>query len=137
MDRERSNRQAPDLQIAAFCDYVIQDENGKPSIVGIFNILHANEFPAAFGFWLFTAWINGSGEHSYSVRISLPDGNLLMESEPYSFRFDSPADVVYVRLRLNLRLEKVGDYRFQILLDGQAKLSQVIQVVKSEQLKGR
>jgi hypothetical protein len=127
---------SPDLQLAAWCDYILRDENKKPSCIGIFDVLFAEKYPADFEFWIFLIWTNGVGNHEMTISVIGPGGELVTKTDPLAFHLDDIRTGANIRLRFRVRLLEPGDYRFDILVDGERKLSKIIQAQEQPEKEG-
>ena len=98
--------------------------DGRATLQRIFYDLYADGFPAAFDrLNVATIWMGGEGEHAIGVRLSKPDGGVLVEVEMEYVAQPEPATAVRLfHLSsdgvMTLALPVPGRYSVDILLNG-------------------
>lgn len=110
--------------LIALCDYAIVDQQGKLSVLGIFNQLNVVKFPGGLPKFYFVASILGEPFTSYTVTFKAHEENsskLIANKDGHlqtgaSGRTNLIIDVV------NVAFEKVGNYAFSIY-DGETKIA--------------
>src|ERR1700693_3596077 len=73
----------PRLNFTILCDDVRQEMGGKFSLMGLFESIYANSFPAMHHrLAIVNEWTAGQGEFTVKIRLLTPDrGQVLSESE--------------------------------------------------------
>lgn len=121
----------PDLQSSLLCDDVRQERNGKFILIGLFDVLGVQGFPAVFHrLCLVNRWCCGEGEFAQQSRILGPDGRTtVVEGKNVKLRLpDSQATATSVELFMNVRFEAAGVYWVEILLEDDLKLRYPLRV---------
>lgn len=115
----------PDLQSSLLCDDVRQERNGKFILIGLFDALGVQAFPAVFQrVCVVNRWCCGQGDFIQHSRILKPDGiTPLVEGKAVKVHLpDDEATATCVEFFLNVRFETAGTYWIEILLDEDLKL---------------
>jgi len=111
----------PDLQSSLICDDVRQERNGKFMLIGLFDAIHAEHLPIAFGkICLVTRWCSGEGTFTQRSRIVHPDQTtVLAEGQNVQVTLPSEeASATSVEVFLNITFPAAGTYWVEILLEG-------------------
>lgn len=129
------------VDFCAMADAANVTADGKLNLMGVFDRLGVNSFPAvhkqmALVLRLRVEFTDGGQEHTIRLALENPDGKKLVdlegssrvgEVEPGGF---SHANQVF-NLR-DLRFEEEGVHRFRVWLDGELAAEQPLSVVKAE-----
>ncbi len=121
----------PDLQASMLCDDVRQEANGKFIIIGVFDVVHARQYPLNFPrICVLTRWCGGEGTFQQVTRLLHPDQQkVVIKGQPIAVRLaNSEATVTNIEAFLNVPLEKPGIYWVEILLDNDLKLRYPLRV---------
>jgi len=60
----------PQVNVFVLCDRVVRDQRGKPSLLGVFNLLNFPAFPVAFSFYLFAQITAPPGDYRIAVHLA-------------------------------------------------------------------
>jgi hypothetical protein len=115
----------PDLQSSVLCDDIRQERNGKFILIGLFDGLAVERFPATFQrICVFNRWCCGQGRFEQRSRIVAQDGSTpVVHGKPVSIRLPGPeATATSVEIFLNVTFPGPGTYWVEVLLDGDLKL---------------
>jgi hypothetical protein len=111
----------PVLQYSILCDGVQSlPENGKPSYLGVFEVVMASAFPATHPeMFIINRWSGGTGEHVEKIRIESPDGRkVIMDGPETRFLLANRGKTHTVTLRVEgLTFDRPGTYWVQVFLD--------------------
>ncbi len=126
----------PSLNFTIICDDIRQEMGGKLSLMGLFENIYAEKFPAIHPrIAIISEWVGGKGEFGIRMRILTPDGKtairetnskMSLNGENYRHRD--------VSLHLNVELKTPGTYWVENYLDDELINSIPLNVV---QVKGR
>jgi hypothetical protein len=115
----------PDLQACLLCDDVRQERNGKFILIGIFDVINANQYPLVFPrMCLVTRWCNGEGEFSQVSRLLKPDQKTVV-AQGQNIRLKLPgieAIATNVEFFINITFTESGIHWIEILLDNDLKI---------------
>jgi hypothetical protein len=115
----------PDLQSSLLCDDVRQEANGKFILIGLFDVLAVQSFPAVIQrICIVNRWCCGEGDFQQRSRVLGADGvTVLMEGKDVPVKLpDNEATATCVEFFMNVRVETEGSYWVEILLDGDLKI---------------
>ena len=109
----------PRLSYTILCDDVRQELGGKFSLMGLFESIYANTFPAMHPrFAIVTEWTGGKGEFLCRVRVLAPDQKqVLSESESTINLFNETQRHRDISVRFNSTFNVPGTYWIETLLD--------------------
>jgi hypothetical protein len=114
------------------CDSIIRDEaTKKVSLIGLFNIIRAPNFPAFHQtMHVYVALTNGHGKYKTEIRFCDTKEQAIAGIEG-ELNFQSPLQVVELNLPpwTGLRLEEEGTYFVEVLCDGKPIGSRKFQVI--------
>ena len=122
----------PQVNIFVICDRVIRDQNGKPSLLGVFDTLTFPVFPAVFPFVLFTQIVAPKGEYQFSIHLSETESAPKKLFEEAIKVADDPGRA-YVETNLSLLFDHPGLFEFRLYINAEPKLTcpfRVYQVVQ-------
>src|SRR5206468_2420739 len=124
------------LDFAVVADYALVDQSGKMSVLGIFQHIWVQQFPAMHPRLHLVLRLKGKrteiGEHGVQIRLSdESDTELLGGSGTVNFA-EPPAGVTEIEaaavLVFDVPFPHAGQYRFEITVDGERKASVPITV---------
>lgn len=127
------------VNLAVLADYANITREGKPNIMGIFDVIHAQNFPITHPqmqlVMIFEATIAERGR-TKKVEIQLMDADgkkVFTLGAEVTIGQVKPGELFHLNHILtinNLRFENPGDYRFDIFIDGQPEKEIPLKVVK-------
>ncbi|PZU83815.1 MAG: hypothetical protein DI528_15970 [Shinella sp.] len=106
---------------SVFCDDIRQESNGKLIFIGVYPIdLVPGAMPSTFpmALWLRAEGV-GKGDHSFTFKLTGPNGELILEQED---RLNLPEDdkpLVLLFAGFLVSITKTGEIRGTLTLDGQ------------------
>jgi hypothetical protein len=111
----------PRLNYTLICDDVRQELGGKFSLMGLFESIYANTFPATHHrFAIVNEWTGGRGEFSIKIRLLAPDrATVLSESESKLALFNETQRHRDISIRYNTTFKIPGTYWVEMLLDNE------------------
>lgn len=133
-----------DIALASIADYALVDQMGKMSVLGIFDILGAGQFPVAHP-QLFVALrlscrpIEFGTKHQITVRLQDEDGQVVIPE--FRAEVQVPAPVVQNATSSFLQMvmgfsgivfQKAGVFSFEIAIDGNHRHSLPLSVVQAQ-----
>lgn len=116
-----NTRTKPSLSYTLLCDDVRQELGGKFSLMGLFESIYANVFPAVHPrFAIINEWSGGKGEFTVKIRLLSPDREqVLSESEARISLFNETQKHRDISIRYNTTFKIPGTYWIETLLDGE------------------
>ncbi len=114
-----SNKIKPRLSYTILCDDVRQELGGKFSLMGLFESIYANAFPAVHPrFAIVNEWTGGKGEFKVKIRLlSTNKQEVLSESEAALSLFSETQRHRDISVRFNTTFNTPGTYWIEMLLD--------------------
>ena len=111
----------PTLHYTILCDDVRQEMGGKFSLMGLFESIYANAFPAVHPrFAIVNEWAGGNGEFRVKIRLLAPDRiQVISESETIMTLFSETQRHRDISVRFNTAFATPGTYWIETLLDGE------------------
>jgi hypothetical protein len=111
----------PRLSYTILCDDVRQEMGGKFSLMGLFESIYANTFPAMHNrFAIVNEWTGGKGQFLARIRLLAPDQKqVLSESESRLTLFNENQRHRDISIRFNTTFPVPGTYWVEMLLDGE------------------
>jgi hypothetical protein len=111
----------PALSYTLLCDDVRQEVGGKFSLMGLFETIYANTFPAVHPrFAIVNEWTGGKGEFAVKIRLLAPDKEqVLSESEAKINLFNETQRHRDISIRFNTTFKAPGTYWIETLLDNE------------------
>jgi hypothetical protein len=111
----------PRLNYTLLCDDVRQEMGGKFSLMGLFESIYSNTFPAMHPrFAIVNEWTGGNGEFLSRVRLLAPDQKqVLSESDAKINLFNESQRHRDISVRFNSTFNVPGTYWIETLLDGE------------------
>ena len=115
------------LALAVVCDHALIDQAGKLSVIGIFERIWVERFPAIHPRLHLVLRLKGRrteiGEHPVAIVLLDPDDREVLRGDGTVLIGEPPAGVTEVEagavLAFDVPLEQAGTYNFQIAVDGQ------------------
>ncbi len=111
----------PRLSYTLLCDDVRQEVGGKFSLMGLFESIYANVFPAIHPrFAIVNEWIGGKGDFTIKIKLLSPNKEeVLSESETKISLFSETQRHRDISVRFNTTFPTPGTYWIETLLDGE------------------
>lgn len=116
----------PDLQFSVLCDDVRREDNGKFILIGLFEAINANKFPATHqALFVVNRWCKGEGTFTQRIRIvNTKDKSLVFQTDDQVFELvDIDRHHTLVSRFNNLVFPNEGKYWVELLLDGELILN--------------
>lgn len=115
------------IALAVVCDHALIDQAGKLSVIGIFERIWVERFPAVHPRLHLVLRLKGRrteiGEHPVAIVLHDPDGREVLRGDGNVQIGEPPAGVTEVEagavLAFDVPLERPGTYTFDIAVDGQ------------------
>ena len=109
----------PVLTHTILCDDVRQELGGKFSLMGLFEAIYANVFPAVHPrFAIVNEWTGGRGEFMFKIRLLSPDReHVLSESETSVALFSETQRHRDISIRFNTTFKVPGTYWLEMIVD--------------------
>lgn len=109
----------PALSYTLLCDDVRQEMGGKFSLMGLFETIYANVFPAVHPrFAIVNEWTGGKGEFTVKIRLLSPDKEqVISESEAKISLFSETQRHRDISIRFNTTFAAPGTYWVETILD--------------------
>ena len=116
-----STKVNPKLNYTLLCDDVRQEVGGKFSLMGLFESIYANVFPAVHPrFAIVNEWIGGKGDFTVKIKLLSPNREtVLSESETKISLFSETQRHRDISVRFNTTFPAPGTYWVETLLDGE------------------
>jgi hypothetical protein len=118
------------------CDQVIfEQRTRKPSVVGAFNLISADKFPARpLRVDVFVALSDGLGDVIIDVVVTRLADNKQLSAQSAEINFPDPLRMHHLRFRFQqLVFPSAGTYLFSLLADGEEISQYRVQVRQSEE----
>ncbi len=114
------------VQLALVCDHAIIDQHGKLSVLGIFDRIWVERFPAIHPRLHLVLRLKGRrtevGDHTVLIQLVDDVGREILRGEGSVQIGEPPAGIVDIEaaavLAFDVPLEKAGVYTFEIAVDG-------------------
>ena len=131
-----------ELLVATLCDTAVENQ-GKLNVIGAFDAIIAQNFPAGFAFTLvlrFSFTAEDHGKHSFSIRLSddsgAPETEAPKESE---MQVNMPPGTVGFSTQnmitpLQGTVQKAGVYHFDVYFDGKILARVPFRVISQSEL---
>jgi hypothetical protein len=126
------------VHLALVCDHAIIDQHGKLSVLGIFDRIWVERFPAIHPRLHLVLRLKGRrteiGDHTVLIQLVDGSGQEILRGEGNVTIGEPPAGVVDIEaaavLAFDVPLEKAGVYTFEIAVDGAQAASVPVTVVQ-------
>lgn len=127
------------LDFAVVCDYAIVDQYGKLSVLGIFQHIWVQQFPAVHPRLHLVLRLKGKrtevGEHRVRIRLTDAEDNEILNGDGTVMLAEPPAGVTEVEagavLVFDVPFQHAGRYAFEIAVDGEVQASVTLTVAQS------
>ncbi|MBP7056661.1 MAG: hypothetical protein KBB52_07395 [Candidatus Omnitrophica bacterium] len=116
----------PNLQFSVLCDDVRREDNGKFLLIGLFESINTNKFPAMHPtLFVVNRWCKGEGEFKQKIRIlDAMDQKIVFQTEDQVFELkDIDAHHTLISRFNNLVFKGPGKYWVEVMLDGELVLN--------------
>jgi hypothetical protein len=119
------------IGLAVVCDHALIDQAGKLSVIGIFERIWVERFPAVHPRLHLVLRLKGRrteiGDHPVQIVLKDPDGTQVLRGDGSVQIGEPPAGVTEVEagavLAFDVPLERAGTYTFDISVDGEHQAS--------------
>jgi Family of unknown function (DUF6941) len=126
------------VHLALVCDHAIIDQHGKLSVLGIFDRIWVERFPAIHPRLHLVLRLKGRrteiGDHTVLIQLVDQSGQEILRGEGNVAIGEPPAGVLDIEaaavLAFDVPLEKPGVYTFEIAVDGAQAVSVPVTVVQ-------
>ena len=124
------------IALAVVCDHALIDQAGKLSVIGIFERIWVERFPAVHPRLHLVLRLKGRrteiGDHPVAIVLKGPDGREVLRGDGSVQIGEPPAGVTEVEagavLAFDVPLERAGTYTFDIAVDGERAASVPVSV---------
>ncbi len=128
------------VALALIADHALIDQGGKLSVIGIFERIWVERFPAVHPRLHLVIRLKGRrteiGDHPVAITLRSPDGLEVMRGDGMVQLGEPPAGVTEVDasavLCFDVPLEKAGTYTFEIAVDGEVQAHLPITVTQMQ-----
>lgn len=109
----------PALRYTLLCDDVRQEMGGKFSLMGLFESIYADAFPALHHrFAIVNEWTGGKGDFIVKIRVLTPDSRqVISESESKISLYNEAQRHRDISIRYNTTFKLPGTYWIETLVD--------------------
>ena len=109
----------PRLKYTLLCDDVRQEMGGKFSLMGLFESIYSNTFPAVHPrFAIINEWTGGKGEFVSRIRVLAPDQKQVLSESDSTINLYSESQYHRdISVRFNSTFSVPGTYWIETLLD--------------------
>jgi len=126
------------IALAVVCDHALIDQAGKLSVIGIFERIWVERFPAVHPRLHLVMRLKGRrteiGDHPVEIVLHDPDGREVLRGDGSVQIGEPPAGVTEVEagavLAFDVPLERPGIYTFDIAVDGERQASVPVAVTQ-------
>jgi hypothetical protein len=111
----------PDLQFSVLCDDVRREDNGKFMLLGLFEAISAQKFPALHhSMFIANQWVKGEGAFDQEIFIiNSRDKSVIFKTDKQHFELPGiDAHHTLISRFANLEFPEPGKYWIEIVLDG-------------------
>jgi len=108
------------LEWALCCDYAFHDRDNKACMIGLFDRIWADEFPAThLVFFVVSQWTGGESEETFNqrTRILAPDGIQIAETLGAEITTSPGGGAGVVSRFVGATFPQAGTYRVELLAD--------------------
>lgn len=124
------------VALAVVCDHALIDQSGKLSVIGIFERIWVERFPAVHPRLHLVLRLKGRrtevGEHPIAIALRDPDGREVLRGDGQVQIPEPPAGVMEVEagavLAFDVPLERPGTYAFDVTVDGEIQATLPVSV---------
>jgi hypothetical protein len=115
------------VALAVVCDHALIDQAGKLSVIGIFERIWVERFPAVHPRLHLVLRLKGRrtevGDHPITIVLKDPDGREVLRGDGQVQIGEPPAGITEVEagavLAFDVPLERAGIYNFDVTVDGE------------------
>jgi len=126
------NTPLPIVKAFLICDQIIQDrQTGKMSLIGLFQDLRADRFPAVHPMlWIYASLTDARGSYRFEIQfVDIANSNVLGKGTPPKIQIPGPLETTELCAQLgNLQLPGPGTYEFQLLANGELLATKSLRV---------
>lgn len=110
----------PILTSALICEAATIDQQNRAILYGVFSQINTKSLPATHPqFSVFCVWEGKAGEkHQQMIKIVSPENKIVAQTPEMNFEIGMPQARLISQFNL-MRFEQFGNYKIQILLDGE------------------
>jgi hypothetical protein len=121
-------------ELLVFCDYATTSNDGKLSVIGIFDRIFTTNLPSHYGRHFLVAIIKGmpGSKHELSMELTGPDGNVVLRAEKLVLVFGQNGKANMVSDVAGMKLVSVGKYELIIKEDNNLVGSTELYVTKTD-----
>ena len=113
------NTPSPVVKAFLVCDQIIQDaQTGKMSLIGLFQDLRADRFPAVHPMlWIYASLTDARGDYKFEIRfVDIEENKVLGAGTPPKITIPGPLETTEMCAQLgNLQLPRPGTYEFHLI----------------------
>jgi hypothetical protein len=112
------------IKTSLLADNVIIDQQGKASILGVFDTINSSTIPALHSVFNLILIIKGkAGNYQEKAKIKSPEGTTLLESEWAKFKLNDSTNsrAQIINEFRNILLPAKGEYKIEIYIDSLEK----------------
>jgi len=127
----QATRILPDLQCSLVCEEVRQEINGNLFLIGVASFFRVPQLPIVAGrICVFNRWAAGIGQFNETVRLIAPDQTTVISKGESKFELRDPMmSATNVMFFGSVKLETVGTYYIEVMVDDVMKLRYPVPVV--------
>ena len=124
----------PVLVALLFADRVITEDNNKKAVIGIFNRVQSQSFPAGFPPWfIFASVTNLSGAHSFSLNLVHDETTSVVVPISGKLTAAKESDVVELSFCISKAIfPDAGSYTLTFNVDGMQVGSRILEASRAE-----
>lgn len=119
------------VALAVVCDHALIDQAGKLSVIGIFERIWVERFPAVHPRLHLVLRLKGRrtevGEHPITIVLKDPDGREVLRGDGQVQIGEPPAGITEVEagavLAFDVPLERAGVYNFDVTVDSELQVT--------------
>ena len=122
-----------DVEYMHICDYAFPAEGGKPCIIGIFDRITAQSFPAGHPFMSVAIQLRGTAHEMVPIKIELgrPNGDVIVGMEGQVAVSDTGAAFINFNI-VNTQFPEAGRYVVKVSSAGKTLASHSLHLVKGQ-----
>ena len=133
------NQPNPIVKAFLVCDQIIHDvQSGKKSVIGIFQDVRAERFPAVHPtLWIYANLTNGHGSYQFEIRLLDAKNRILGSGAPPKIDIPSPLQTIEFAAKLrNVQLPEPGTYVFELRANDEVVATKSVKVVEIKHAEG-
>jgi len=116
----------PNLQFSVLCDDVRREDNGKLMLLGLFEVIGAQKYPAVHSrLFVVNRWTKGEGAFFQRVKIiNSRDNGVILQTDPQNFILkDIDSHHTVISEFNSLKFPQAGKYWVEIFLNDELVLN--------------